>query len=232
MTQALQDIQCFLYQQARQQPSRPFDHLMRYLTDWTVLEAAWRRVRGSHGANTPGADQLTIRDLPSEPVAIRIFLQDLANQLQTGRYRPGPVRRFEIAKPGRPGKTRPLAILNVTDRVVHMALKLVLVPIVEARLGKRCFGFRPGRSRYDQLHAVRRLVLSQPDRYGAALSADIAACFDELDHRLILDDVRALVADSDLFRLFQLLLEQVGSGRRGWWRKRPVGVLQGSPLSP
>jgi len=205
---------------------------MRHVTDWTVMAAAWRRVRASQGANTPGADNIAARDLPSDPPAARVLLQDLAGQLHAGEYTPGPVRRFEIAKPNHPGKTRPIAILNLTDRVVHMALKLVLEPIVEASLGERCYGFRPGRGRYDQLQDVRRLMVSHPDKYAAALSTDIASCFDQLDHRLILDDVSRLVLDQDLVSLFRALLDQVGSGMTGWVRHRRIGVLQGSALSP
>ncbi|MHB1557385.1 MAG: reverse transcriptase domain-containing protein [Isosphaeraceae bacterium] len=232
MSGAVQEIQRFLHQQARRQPSRPFDRLMRFVTDWTVIEEAWRRVRGSHGANTPGADRLVARDLEPDSVATRVFLQDIADALQSGAYRPGPVRRFDIVKPDHSGETRPLAILVLADRVVHMALKLVLEPIIEARLGKRCFGFRPGRSRYDQLQAVRRLVVTHPEEFTAALTADVASCFDELDHRLILEDVQGVVADPHFLGLFGSMLDQVGTGRAGWWHRRPVGVLQGSPISP
>jgi RNA-directed DNA polymerase len=232
MSRALREIQGHLHQEARRRPWRPLEYVMRFVTDSAVLTAAWVLVRSSHGAGTPGADHLAARDMPADSAESRAMLQELAVQLQSGTYRPGPVRRFEIAKPGQPGKTRPLAILTVRDRVVHMAVKLVVEPMIEARLGDRTFGFRPGRSRYDQLLAVRRLVVNRPEQYGAALTADIASCFDELDHRLILDDLLALIADPAFIRLFQLLLEQVGSGRAGWWRRRPVGVLQGSPLSP
>lgn len=218
MSRALHEIQRFLHGQARRQPCQPFDGLMRYITDWTVMTEAWQRVRSSQGAKTPGADHVTADDLPNEPEANRVFLQDLADQLLSGEYTPGPVRRFEVAKPNKPGKTRPIAILTLTDRVVHMAIKIVLEPIVEARLGKHCFGFRPGRGRFDELQSVRRLTVSHPERFGAALAADIASCFDELDHGLILDDLQGLVTDSAMVDLFRALLEQVGSGRAGWLR--------------
>ncbi len=231
MSHALHEIQRFLFQQARRQ-SAPLPHLMRFVTDWTVLNAAWRQVRRSQGADTPGADRVVAREVVADPRAARAWLQDLANQIQGGTYRPDRVRRFEIAKPGQPGKTRPLAILTLTDRVAHMALKLVLEPIVEARLGKRCFGFRPGHSRFDELNAVRRVVQNHPDTFTAALTADIASCFDQIDHCLLLDDLRAVVADPGVLALGRRVLEQVGSGIKGWWRQRRVGVLQGSPVSP
>jgi RNA-directed DNA polymerase len=232
MTPTVREIQRFLHQHARRYPSRPVNHLMRFVTDWAVIQEAWRRVRSSPGANTPGADRIAARDLPPGSVETRAFLHDLAEQLQSGQYRPGPVRRFEIPKPHHPDQTRPLAILTLADRVVQMTLKLILEPIVEARLGKRCFGFRPGRNRYDQIQSVRRLVAAHPEEYGAALSADVHSCFDKLDHQLIIDDVRQISGDGDLLGLFRVILNQVGAGQVGWWHKRPIGVLQGSPLSP
>jgi RNA-directed DNA polymerase len=232
MCPTVQEIQRFLHQHARRYPSRPAERLMRFITDWAIIQEAWRRVRTSPGANTPGADRVAARDLPPGSVRTRAFLHKLADQLQSGTYRPGPVRRFEIPKPRHPDQTRPLAILTVTDRVVQMTLKLILEPIVEARLGKRCYGFRPGRNRYDQIQSVRRLVVSRPEEYGAALTADVASCFDKLDHRLIIDDLQQVSADPDLLSLFRLILDQVGAGQAGWWHQHKVGVLQGSPLSP
>ncbi|HKI20800.1 MAG TPA: reverse transcriptase domain-containing protein, partial [Isosphaeraceae bacterium] len=85
---------------------------------------------------------------------------------------------------------------------------------------------------YDQIQSVRRLVTSHPEEYGAALTADVASCFDKLDHRLIIDDLQQVSADPDLLSLFRLILDQVGAGVAGWWRQRRIGVLQGSPLSP
>jgi retron-type reverse transcriptase len=136
MSHTARMIQRFLAQQAREQPARPLPNLLRHVTDWAVLDAAWRQVRRSNGADTPGADQVIARGLRADPKSARAWLQDLADALQTGTYRPGPVRRFEIAKPNQPGKTRQLAILTLNDRVVHMALKFVLEPIVESRLGR------------------------------------------------------------------------------------------------
>lgn len=232
MSHTVIEIQRYLHQQAREHPHRPVPGLMRLIGDWTVIEAAWGHVKKAKGADTPGADNVDARSLRANPRQTRSWLQTLGNNLQSGTYRPGPVRRFEIAKPGKPDKTRSIAILTLEDRVVHMALKLILEPIIEARLGKRCFGFRPGRGRFDQLHALQQVVRNQPGVFTAALSTDVAACFDQIDHRLLFEDLHAVVADSAVLSLACLLLEQVGSGSRGWLRTRRVGVLQGSPLSP
>ena len=65
-------------------------------------------------------------------------------QLQSGTYQPGKVHRYKVEKPNQPGKTRTVAVLTLVDKLVHTMVKLVLEPIIEARLGERCFGFRPG----------------------------------------------------------------------------------------
>ncbi len=144
MSPTVREIQRFLHQHARRFPSRPAESVMRFVTDWAVIQEAWRRVRSSPGANTPGADRVTARDLPPGSVETRAFLHDLADRLQAGTYRPGPVRRFEIPKPHHPDQTRPLAILTLADRVVQMTLKLILEPIVEARLGQALLRVSPG----------------------------------------------------------------------------------------
>ncbi len=233
MSTTLHEIQRFLFSQARKFPNRPQRDLLRLVTDWSVLESAWRKVRpktrqskerggtggGSHKRSGPTGDQ-------------REMLLQLAADLQAGCYEPQPVRRFKLPKASNPEKFREVAQLAVPDRVVHMALKLVLDPLVEARLGKQCFGFRAGRTRFDQLQAVCRLVQNNPEAYSGALASDIASCFDKLDHRLLQEDFQSVVADSGLHAVFHNILLHVGQGVKGFFRRRPVGVLQGSPLSP
>jgi hypothetical protein len=83
------------------------------------------------------------------------FLQDLSQQLRAGVYRPAPLRRVMIPKPGRPGEFRPLSIPTVADRVVMTAAKLVLEPVFEADFLPVSYGFRPKRSAIDACEGVR-----------------------------------------------------------------------------
>jgi RNA-directed DNA polymerase len=230
MKATLRGIQLCLYEDAA--AGRPASRLMQYLTDSAVLNAAWAHVCRASGAATAGPDRLSARQLDANPDQVQRFLNDIAQQIEGGSYRPGDVLRFDRPKPGRPDKVRTLVILTLPDRVVHTALKLVLEPLVETRLSRRTFGFRHGRSVFDQLQTVGRLVQEHPEGYSAALCADIADCFDQLDHGLIIEDFQDRVWDPDALKLFRLVLSQVGHGQRGWLRRRHVGVLQGSPLSP
>ena len=84
------------------------------------------------------------------------YLQELQDSLEDGSYRPHPVKRVEIPKGD--GRTRPLGIPTVKDRIVQTALKMVIEPIFETQFRPGSFGFRPGRSCKDALRAVDRLL--------------------------------------------------------------------------
>jgi len=140
-------LQRVLYRGAKQQPDRRFHALFDKVASGDILERAWEEVRANRGA--PGVDGVAIDQVEASGVAS--FLQDLAPLLTAGRYRPAPLRRVRIPKPGQPGKTRPLGIPTVGDRVAMTAAKLVVEPIFEADFLPSSFGFRPKRSAHQPL---------------------------------------------------------------------------------
>jgi hypothetical protein len=144
-------LQRVLYRSAKQQPQRRFHALFDKVARSDILERAWDEVRANRGA--PGADGVTIEHVEASGVAA--FLDDLAAALKAGTYRPAPLRRVHIPKPGQPGRTRPLGIPCVRDRVVMAAAKLVLEPIFEADFLPASYGFRPRRSAHQALEAGR-----------------------------------------------------------------------------
>ena len=119
-----------------------------------VLWRAWGEVRANRGA--PGVDGVTIDDVMRS--GVDEFLEELAGKLRAGTYRPRPLRRVHIPKPGRPGQLRPLGIPCVADRVVMAAAKIVLEPIFEADFLPTSYGFRPGLSAHHALETVRQTV--------------------------------------------------------------------------
>lgn len=125
-------------------------------------------------------------------------------------YRPAPLRRVRIPKPGRPGQTRPLAIPTVADRVAMTAAKMVLEPIWEADFTPDSYGFRVRRSAHDACEAIR--VAANKGREWV-LDADIRDCFGSLDRAAVLAQVASRVADRAMLKLL------------GWWLR--VGVLEG-----
>ena len=147
-------LQRVLYRCAKQDRDRRFHALYDKVARSDVLWKAWGEVRANRGA--PGVDGITISDVVRSGVGD--FLDELAKQLRAGTYRPRPLRRVYIPKPGRPGQLRPLGIPTVADRVVMAAAKAVLEPIFEADFLPTSYGFRPGLSAHHALETVRTTV--------------------------------------------------------------------------
>ena len=144
-------LQRVLYRSAKQDPGRRFHALFDKVARSDVLRRAWADVRANKGA--PGVDGVSIDAI--EQSGVRVFLDELAAELRAGRYRPRPLRRAHIPKPGKPGQTRPLGIPTVRDRVVMAAARIVLEPVFEADFLATSFGFRPKRSAHMALEAIR-----------------------------------------------------------------------------
>jgi RNA-directed DNA polymerase len=106
---ACRALQHVLYRCAKQQPTRRFHALFDKVARSDILERAWDDVRANRGAS--GVDGITIKHV--EAAGVAAFLQQLAVDLRAGTYRPAPLRRVQIPKPGQPGKTRPLGIPTV-----------------------------------------------------------------------------------------------------------------------
>jgi retron-type reverse transcriptase len=102
-------LQRVLYRSAKSQPGRRFHQLYSHVARSDILWRAWSDVRSNSGA--PGVDGVTIDDI--EAGGVSVFLQHLADLVTSGSYRPSPLRRVEIPKPGRSGETRPLGIPTV-----------------------------------------------------------------------------------------------------------------------
>src|SRR5687768_10229057 len=123
-------LQRVLYRSAKQDRTRRFHALFDKVARSDVMWRAWVDVATNQGA--PGVDGVTIADIETGGVeSVRTFLDGLAAQLKAGGYRPRPLRRVHIPKPGKPAETRPLGIPTVADRVVMTAVKIVLEPIFE-----------------------------------------------------------------------------------------------------
>ena len=214
-------LQYGLYQAAKQDRGRRFHALFDKLSRGDVLERAWRAVAVNGGA--AGVDGVTIRDI-TDQVGVGVFLERLAGLLREGRYRPAPLRRVHIPKPGQPGKTRPLGIPVIADRVIMAAAKIVLEPIFEADFCPVSFGFRPGRSAIDALDSVRAGI-GRGQRW--VLDADVSDCFGQIDHNALMGLVEARVVDRSMLRLLRAWLK-VGVLEHGSVTATVSGTPQGS----
>ena len=220
-------LQRVLYRSAKRDPTRRFHALYDKVARSDVMWRAWVDVATNRGA--PGVDGVSITSIEDGGVkGVREFLDALADELRTERYRPRPLRRVHIPKPGKPGETRPLGIPTVRDRVVMAAAKIVLEPIFEADFSPVSFGFRPKRSAHHALEVVR-----QAANRGAVwvLDADIKACFDEIDHDALVAQVERRVVDGQMLKLLRGWL-RAGVFEGGVVSDTESGTPQGSPLSP
>ena len=220
-------LQRVLYRSAKQDRTRRFHALFDKLARSDVMWRAWVDVATNEGA--PGVDGVSIDDVESGGVeSVRAFLDGLVGQLQAGTYRPKPLRRVHIPKPGRPGETRPLGIPALGDRVIMSAAKIVLEPIFEADFLPVSFGFRPKRSAQQALEAVR---MAANGGRGWVLDADIKACFDNIDHDALMGLVERRIVDRRMLKLLRSWL-RAGVFEGGVVSEVEAGTPQGSPVSP
>ena len=165
-----------LHEWASQDAERRFDDLWNLVCDPATLLVAWSRVSRNKGSRTAGVDGLTRRHVEQQ-LGVRQFLWELRAELREGRFRPLPVRERQIPK--RDGRYRRLGIPVLRDRVVQMALKLVIEPIFESEFYPSSYGYRPGRRAQDAIAEIHHFATSS---YEWVIEADIEACFDRIAH--------------------------------------------------
>jgi len=221
-------MQLKLHRWASEDSARRFGDLFNLVYDPAFLIHAWERVRSNDGARTAGIDGHTVAQIETR-VGVHAFLGQVRDLLKSGEYRPSPVRRVKIPKGG--GKLRSLGIPTVADRVVQAACKAVLEPVFEADFLPCSYGFRPNRRAQDAIAEIHHFT-SRPANYHYVLEADIAACFDEIDHVAVMDRVRRRITDKRLCNLVKAFLKAGVLTDLGDQDESLTGTPQGGILSP
>ena len=215
-------LQNRLWAAAKQSSERRFHALYDRIYRSDVLWEAWERVRANRGS--AGVDAMTIADV--EAYGVHQMLGELQQRLRAGNYHPAPVRRVEIPKPD--GRTRPLGIPTVKDRIAQQAAKLILEPIFEADFLPCSFGFRPKRSATD---AMEKLRVGFTKGNVFVFEADILNFFGEIDHDKLLSLVEKRVSDRRVQKLLRGWLS-AGVVADGSFSETVTGTPQGGVISP
>jgi RNA-directed DNA polymerase len=203
------------------QTNREAQHLLAQALERANMAAAWKRVKANGGS--AGVDGRTVQQTGSDLVT---EWADIRQALLDGSYRPWPVRRVAIAKPG--GGTRELGIPTVVDRLIQQALLQVLQPIIDPTFSEHSYGFRPRRSAHGAVLEAQRYV---EQGYRVVVDVDLEKFFDRVNHDILMDRLAKRIADKAVLRLIRRYLE-AGILAHGVVVERAEGTPQGGPLSP
>src|SRR5215831_9965355 len=226
----IRTLQRKLYCKAKAEPAYRFYLLYDKIHRDDILAHAYALARANAGA--AGVDGRTFAAV--EAMGLEEWLAAIRKDLVTKTYRPAPVRRVMIPKPG--GGERPLGIPTIRDRVVQSAAKLVLEPIFEADLDPAAHGYRPGRSGTDAIKAVHALLCRG---YTDVVDADLSKYFDTIPHQDLMRSVARRIVDRHVLRLIKLWLSAPVEERDEDGRRRMTGgkgsrrgTPQGGVISP
>jgi group II intron reverse transcriptase/maturase len=227
----VQKLQTALHAKAKESPGYRFYALYDKVYREDILAHAYTLCRKNGGA--PGVDGEDFGAI--EASGLQRWLGELAESLRRKTYRPDPVKRVEIPKPG--GKTRSLGIPTIRDRVAQTAAVLVLGPIFEADFPSEQYGYRAGRSGLDAVQAVHGHLMRGRRE---VVDADLKGYFDTIPHAELMKSLARRVVDRHMLHLVKMWLvapvEERGGGgngrRRTPGKDRKRGIPQGAPVSP
>lgn len=227
----VEKLQTALHEKAKRSPDFRFYSLYDKVYRQDILYDAYRRCLINGGA--AGVDGQTFEDI--EAYGAMRWLDELAEELRTKSYRPSPVKRVWIPKPD--GKQRPLGIPTIRDRVVQMALVLVLEPIFEADLQPEQYAYRPGKSAHEAIRHVHSLLNTG---HTEVVDADLSGYFDSIPHGKLMKSVARRVSDKQVLHLVKmwLIAPVEETDRRGRTirttrnKDEKRGTPQGAPISP
>src|SRR5437899_4486285 len=226
----IRTLQRKLYRKAKDEPDYRFYLLYDKVYREDILAHAYELAKARRGA--PGVDGQTFEGVEAQ--GLEKWLTELRNELRTETYRPQPVRRVMIPKPG--GGERPLGIPTIRDRVARTAAKMVLEPIFEADMSDSAYGYREGRRAQDAVEKVHRALC---DGYTDVVDADLSKYFNTIPHDQLMQSVARRVSDGKMLRLIKAWLktpveetDERGNRRMTGGKGSRMGTPQGGVISP
>lgn len=215
----IQEMLDTLYEQSKE--GKTFHKLVEIITRRENIELAYRNIKKNKGSQTKGTNETTINLLGKE------FNDDIVEYIRRRleNYVPQKIRRVEIPKSN--GKTRPLGIPTMEDRLIQQCIYQILEPICEAKFYAHSYGFRPNRSSH---HAISRaMYLINKHKLHYVVNVDIKGFFDNVDHGKLLKQLWTIgIQDKNLLCIISKMLkaevENIGIPQKG--------ITQGGILSP
>jgi len=228
---SVRKLQRTLYEKAKAQPEYRFYSLWDKIYRWDVLHAAYLRCRKNKGS--AGVDGQSFQQIESD--GLLSWLAELEEELRAGNYRAQPICRVWIPK--RNGKLRPLGISCIRDRVIQMAVNLVLMPIFESDFSDCQYTYRP---KIDAKMAVRRVYFHVSDRgLREVVDADLQDYFTTISHGPLMKCMSRRVSDGKVLNLIKHWLEVpvVEQVKHSTIYSREAarchrGIAQGNVISP
>lgn len=209
-----------VYDLATETPTQNMETMERIVAPSNVRKA-YQRVKRNGGC--PGTDGMTVEGLCEY---LREHWQQVQRELLEGSYKPSPVKRHDLPKPG--GGTRTLGIPTVLDRLIQQAVLQVLQPEWDPTFSEDSYGFRPGRSAHQAVDKAREHYRAEHHR---VVDLDLEKFFDRVNHDKLMSLVRERVADRRVRRLIRRYLQaEMMTG--DVYSLRGEGTPQGGPLSP
>ncbi|MGH1262812.1 group II intron reverse transcriptase/maturase [Bacillus cereus] len=211
-------------QQCLEQGVKPkFKGLLEIIKAEATILTAIHKIKSNKGSKTPGSDDKTIRDILEKEydTVIELVREGLEN------YKPLPVRRVWIEKPGKKEK-RPLGIPTIVDRIIQECVRTVIEPIMEAQFIKHSYGFRPMRSAHQAMERLNNVLHTTGHHW--VVEGDISKFFDNVNHRVLIKKLHNLgIHDKRVLMIIKSMLE---AGIMGELDKNNIGTPQGGIISP
>lgn len=208
-----------------------FNNLMDLILDERNILLAYRNIKRNSGSLTTGTDGLTIKDI--ENLSKEEYIEKVRYILNGSKhgYRPKPVRRKDIPKNDHSGKTRPLGIPCIWDRIIQQCIKQVMEPVCEAKFNDHSYGFRPIRSVENAIKDCYKNM--QQTKLHYVVEFDIKGFFDNVNHSKLIRQIWALgIRDKKLIYILRQMLKAPIKHNNGVIEIPQKGTPQGGILSP
>lgn len=200
-----------------------FKGLLEIVSSPITIQTAIHNIKSNRGADTPGTDGAIMRDFLEKP------FKEVIQAVQEGLkdYRPIPIRRVHIPKPGKQ-ETRPLGIPAILDRIIQECVRLVIEPILEAQFFNHSYGFRPYRDAHMALGRVTELV--HQTGYHWIIEGDIKSFFDTIHHTTLIKQLWHMgIRDR---RVLMIIKQMLKAGIMNEVKVNLEGTQQGGIISP